>query len=161
MLSLLLCKPRGLLTMVMVTASDSCCQSQINVLCRKTCLVGVLIHLIIHGKNCTSTSAWVQFFQRKIERIIQSNKTCFALITHLLSTRATTSWKMLMNNEFKADTSTGNPTRNSRCNTLASHALNMSCSFGQSARLIESRCVVTWVSDLCMQRSYSCHATIQ
>ena len=41
--------------------------------------------------------------------------------------RAKTSWKMLMNNEFKADISTGNPTGNSRCHTLASYALNMSC----------------------------------
>ena len=49
---------------------------------------------------------------------------------------------MLMNIEFKADTSTGNPTGNSRCHTMASRALNMSCSFGQSARSIESRCVV-------------------
>ena len=45
---------------------------------------------------------------------------------------------MLMNNEFKADTSTGNPTGNSRWDKLASRALNMSCSFGQSARSIES-----------------------
>ena len=49
---------------------------------------------------------------------------------------------MLMNNEFKTDTSTGNPTGNSRCHTLASRALNMSCSFGQSARSIKSRCEV-------------------
>ena len=70
----------------------------------------------------------------------QTNKTCFALITHLLSIRATTSWQMLMNNEFKADTSTGNSTGNSRCLTLASRAINMSC--GQSARSIKSRCVV-------------------
>ena len=37
---------------------------------------------------------------------------------------------------------TGNPTRNSRCQALASRALNTSCYFGQSARSIESRCVV-------------------
>ena len=73
----------------------------------------------------------------------QTNKTRFALITHLLSIRA--SWKMLMNNEFKADTSTGNPTGNSRCHTLTSRALNVSCSFGQSARSVESRCVVNLI----------------
>ena len=37
---------------------------------------------------------------------------------------------------------TGNPTGNSRCQALASRALNTSCYFGQSARSIESRCVV-------------------
>ena len=37
---------------------------------------------------------------------------------------------------------TGNPTGNSRCQALASRALNTSCNFGQSARSIESRCVV-------------------
>ena len=70
------------------------------------------------------------------------NKTCFVLIMHLLSIWATTSWKMLMNNKIKTQTLTANPTPNLRCNVLASHALNMSCSFGQSANLTESRCVV-------------------
>ena len=37
---------------------------------------------------------------------------------------------------------TGNPTGNSRCQALASRALNTSCYFGQSTRSIESRCVV-------------------
>ena len=83
-----------------------------------------------------------QFFQHKIERIVQSTRhVLYILITYLLSVRATTSWNMLINIEFKADTSTGNLTRNSCCHTLASHDLNM-CSFGQSTRLIESRCVV-------------------
>ena len=49
---------------------------------------------------------------------------------------------MLMNNKFNAQTLTGNPTGNLLCHVLASHALNMSCSFGQSARSIESRWVV-------------------
>ena len=53
-----------------------------------------------------------------------------------------TSMKMLMNNNFKAQTPTGNPTGNYRCQLLASRALNMSCYFSQSARSIESRCVV-------------------
>ena len=34
----------------------------------KTCVVGLLIHSILRGKNCTSAPARVQFFQRKIER---------------------------------------------------------------------------------------------
>ena len=72
----------------------------------------------------------------------QTNQTCFALITHLLSVWGTTSWKMLMDNKFKAQTSTGTPAWNSHCHVLFSHALNMSCSFGQSVRSIESRCMV-------------------
>ena len=38
-------------------------------LCSKTCLATVLIRLILRWKNCTSASARVQFFQRKIEWI--------------------------------------------------------------------------------------------
>ena len=56
--------------------------------------------------------------------------------------RTTISRKMLINNKFEAQTLTGNSTGNSRCHAFASRALNMSCSFGQSARSIESRCVV-------------------
>ena len=48
---------------------------------------------------------------------------------------------MLINKKFEVQTLTENPTGNSRCHVLASRALNMSCSFGQSARSIESRCV--------------------
>ena len=47
-----------------------------------------------------------------------------------------------MNNKFKAQSLTENPTGNSRCRDLASRALNMSGYFDQSARSIESRCVV-------------------
>ena len=43
---------------------------------------------------------------------------------------------MLMNNKFKAPTLAGNPTGNLRCYVLASRALSMSCSFGQSERSI-------------------------
>ena len=50
--------------------------------------------------------------------------------------------KMLINNKFKAQTLTGNPNGNYRCQFLASRALNVSCSFSQSVRSIESRCVV-------------------
>ena len=49
---------------------------------------------------------------------------------------------MLINNKFEAQILTGNYTGNFRCHALASRALNMSCNFGQSARSIESRCVV-------------------
>ena len=37
--------------------------------CSKRCLVGLLIRSIFRGKNWTSASTRVQFFQRKIERI--------------------------------------------------------------------------------------------
>ena len=47
--------------------------------------------------------------------------------------------KILIDNKFEAQTLTGNPTGNSRLYALASRALNMSCSFGQSARSTESR----------------------
>ena len=57
--------------------------------------------------------------------------------------RATILRKMLINNKFEAQTLTGNPTGNSCCHALASRALNKSCSFGQSGRWIESRCIVT------------------
>ena len=70
---------------------------------------------------------------------------CFALITHLLSLRTTTSWKILMNNKIKARTLIGNPTGNLRWHVLTARALNM-CSFGWSERSIESRCVVMGVN---------------
>ena len=66
-----------------------------------------------------------------------TNKTCFALITHLLSIRATASRQMLIDNKFETQTQTGNPSGNSRCPVLASRALNM-----PSARWVESRCAV-------------------
>ena len=46
---------------------------------------------------------------------------------------------MLMNNKFKAQTLTGNPTGNYRCQLLASRALNMSCYLSQSARSIKKQ----------------------
>ena len=44
----------------------------------------------------------MQFFLRENRTNQHSCRTCFALITHLLSTQTTKSWKMLMNNKFKA-----------------------------------------------------------
>ena len=56
---------------------------------------------------------------------------------------------MLIYNKFKAQTLNGNATGNYRCQLLASRALNMSCSFSQSASSIESRCVVKhWPTSL-------------
>ena len=53
---------------------------------------------------------------------------------------------MLMDNKFKAQVYTGNPTGNSRCHVLASRALKMAGYFDQSASSIESRCVVINIS---------------
>ena len=50
--------------------------------------------------------------------------------------------KLLINDTFKAQSLTGNPNRISLLQVLASCALNMSCSFGQSERPIGSRCMV-------------------
>ena len=47
-----------------------------------------------------------------------------------------------MNNKFKAQTSTGNRTGNSRYHVLVSHALNISSSSGQSVCSIESSCMI-------------------
>ena len=60
----------------------------------------------------------------------------------VLSIRATISREMLIDNKFEAQTVTGNSAGISRCHDLASRALNVSGTFGQSARSIESRCVV-------------------
>ena len=52
-------------------------------------------------KNCTSALVECSFSaQNRTNKHI--SKTCFALIKHLLSMQTTKSWKMLMNNQFKA-----------------------------------------------------------
>ena len=94
--------------------------------------------------------AWEKFHEHFSTSAIFSaewewiNKTerCFVLITHLFSILATTLQINLMNNKYKAQTLTKNPIRNWLCLALASHAWNMSCSFSQSPRSIESRCMV-------------------
>ena len=45
----------------------------------------------------------------------------------------------------QAQTLTGNPIGNCRCQLLASRALKMSCYISQSARSIESSCVVNYI----------------
>ena len=63
--------------------------------------------------------------------------------------------KMSMNNKFEAQTLIGNPTGNLRCHVLALRILHMSCRFGQSARSIESRCVVIfWLLQLIYLRRW-------
>ena len=68
---------------------------------KASCVVSLLIRSILGGKKSN-------------ELTDQQDMVCFICFAHLLSIRAITSWQMLMNNEFKADTSTGNPTGNSR-----------------------------------------------
>ena len=79
--------------------------------------------------------------QQNIERI-----NVLLWIMHLPSIWATTSSKMLIENKFKAQTLTGNY----RYQLIASRALNMSCSFSQSVRSIESRCVVNTHNRSCL-----------
>ena len=105
-------------------------------ICSKTCVVGLLIRSIFSEKIARARQRQCSFSSEKLNESIQTNKTCLAFITHLLSIRATISWQKLINNKFETQTLTGNSTGNSRCHALASRALNMSCSFGQSARSI-------------------------
>ena len=49
-------------------------------------------------------------------------------------------WWWITNSRHKLIS--GSPTGNLRSRVLASHALNISCSFGQSVRSIENRCMV-------------------
>ena len=97
----------------------------------KTCLVGLLIRSILSGKifSCAKSN----------ELTDQQGMFCF---NHASAFYMSNNIVKNVDVEFKTDTSTGNPTGNLRCHTLASHALNMSCNFGQSAHSIESRCVV-------------------
>ena len=94
----------------------------------------------LRWKNRRSASARV--FSSTKSNELADQQTCFALIAHLLSIRTTTSWQVLRNNTLKAQILTKNPTGNVRCHVLASRAINMSCSFDQSVRSIESGFVV-------------------
>ena len=81
--------------------------------CGKTCLVGLLIRSIFRGKNCTSASARVQFFQRKSNELTdQQDMFCYNHASAFYTSNNIV--KMLMNNKFKAQTVTGNPTGNYR-----------------------------------------------
>ena len=87
----------------------------------QSCLVGLVFCSNFRGKNFS-------FFSEK------SNASAFYTSNKMR--------KLLINNKFKAQTLTGNPTGNYRCEHLASRSSNMSCSFSQSTCSIESRCVV-------------------
>ena len=88
-------------------------------------------------KKCTSASARVQFFQQKLnESTDQQDMFRFNHASAFCTSNSIV--KMLTNNKFEAQTLTGNHAGISRCHVLASRALNMPCSFGQSARPPES-----------------------
>ena len=115
---------------------------QSTLACWKTCVVGLLIRSILRGKIARALQR--EFFQRKIELTDQQDMFYFNHSSAFYTSNSIL--KMLINNEFKAHTSTGNSTGNSRCYVLASRVLNMSCSFDQSAHSIESRYVIEWVT---------------
>ena len=108
--------------------------------CSKTCLVGLLIRFCagetaLALKRSCNLPTQIERINRPSRHVLLESCICFFI-------RATTSWKLLMNNKFKAQTLIGNPTGIVLCHVLASRALNISWSFGQSGFSIESRCVV-------------------
>ena len=106
-------------------------------------LDGLSICSIFRGKNCTSTLARVQFSGENWNELTdQQDMFCFNHASTFYTSKDIV--KMLMNNKVIAKTLTGNPTGNYRWQLLESRALNMSCSFSQSARTIESRCLVIY-----------------
>ena len=110
-----------------------------DVACRRnSCLVDLLTRSILRGKNCTSDSVWVQFSRAKSNELTDEQYVfCFNHTSAFYTSNNI--MKMLTNKEFKAQT--GSRTGNT-CHVLAPRALNMSCSFGQSARSIERKCAV-------------------
>ena len=70
--------------------------------CSKTYLATVLIRSIFAREKLHERFSAGAVFQRKIERINTVARHVFALITHLLSIQTTKSWKILMNNQLKA-----------------------------------------------------------
>ena len=113
-----------------------------SISCNKTSPVALLICSILNGKICTSASARVLFCvsAKSNELTEQQHMLCFNHASAFYMNNNIV--KMLINNKFKAQTLTANPSGNVRCHVLKSRALSVYCSFGQSARSIESRCVV-------------------
>ena len=106
----------------------------LSAFCRKTSVNSFCLPM----KNCTSASVLtIHFFLCSAMKMnLHVAKSCFALITHLLSIRVTPSWINVA--EWKAQ----GLARNWCCLVVASLALNKFCSFDQSACSIESRCKV-------------------
>ena len=112
------------------------------------------------GKNCTSGWARQQFLQARLDELTeQQNMVCFNHASAFYKNKNIV--KILMNNKFRVQILTGNPTRNWRCHVLASRALNMSCSLGQSAPFWNFRCIYGTFMLIFMVlklRTESCHA---
>ena len=101
------------------------------------------------------------FFPARREPINRAGRHVFALITHLLSIRATASWKMLMVNKYKADTPTGNPTGNWRCQVLAPRAFvtnQLRCMHGcvsySCGPKLAKPCSVALCQSICQSQSF-------
>ena len=94
--------------------------------------------------SCWSVNSFNFSREKSNELTDQHDMFCFNHASAFYTRK--TSWKMLINNKFKAQTLTGNPTGYYRCQLIAPRALNISCSFNQSARSIESRCVVIHIT---------------
>ena len=110
--------------------------------CSNACLVGLLIRSILRGKIARALRRECSFSSENMSELTDlQDMFCF---NHACTfyTSDNIERDMLINNKFKAQTLIRIPTGNSRCHALMSRALNVSCSFGQSARSIESRCVV-------------------
>ena len=73
-----------------------------NRFCSKTCLATVFIRSILAREKLHERFSASAVFPAQNRTNEHSSKACFALITHLLSIQTTKSWKMLMNNKFKA-----------------------------------------------------------
>ena len=113
--------------------------------CGKTCLVGLLIRSIFAGKNARALQRECSISSEKSNELAdQQDMFCFNHASTFYTSNSTV--KMLIDNKFKAQTLIGHSTGNYRCQLLASCALNMSCSFNQSGRSIESRCVVIFIT---------------
>ena len=81
------------------TGNDPCVHSD---MCSKTCLATVLIRSIFAQEKLHERFSASAVFLAQNRTNKHSSKRCFAFITHLVSTQTTKSWKMLMNNKFKA-----------------------------------------------------------
>ena len=119
--------------------------------CSKTCLVGLLNRLFIRGKNRTNASARVEFSSEKSNELTdQQDMFCFNHASALYTSNNIE--KNVNQLQIRGKNVTGNPPANWRCHAFAARALNMSCSFGQSARSIESRRVINQLWTNCFVR---------
>ena len=70
--------------------------------CSKTCLATALICSIFAWEKLHERFSASGVFPAQDRTNYHSRKRCFALITHLISIQTKGSWKMVMNNKFKA-----------------------------------------------------------